>query len=277
MLAVGIDIGATKIATGLVDVGTGTVLSCSRRLTDKERGSESVLADCVAAARSEAGDFTDRVGISLCELVDPAGVPQSGHSVDLRTVDIERAFAPFTVTVESDVRAAARAEALFGSGRTFNSFVYVTIGSGIAACLVEDGSPRVGAHGNALILGAPPVELVASGLALAAIAGEKSAEEVLAEPRYATLVQGAAEQLGLAIAALVNALDPEAVVVGGGLGLEPTYRDKVVAAMRHAIYADNTRNLPVVPGGLGPVSAVVGAAIVAANAEPASVRLVVPS
>jgi glucokinase len=276
MLAVGIDIGATKIATGLVDVATGTVLSCSRRLTGKERGTESVLADCVAAARSEAGDFTNRVGISLCELVDPAGVPQSGYSVDLREVDIERAFAPFTVTVESDVRAAARAEAVFGSGRSFNSFVYVTIGSGIAACLVEDGAPRIGARGNALILGAPPVELVASGLALAAIAGEARAEDVLADPRYEKLVQGAAEQLGVAIAALVNALDPEAVVLGGGLGLEPTYREKIVAALREAIYADDTRRLPVVPGGLGPVSGVIGAAIVGANAEPAAVRLVAP-
>ena len=61
--------------------------------------------------------------------------------------------------------------------------------------------------------------------------------------------------------ALVNALDPEAVVVGGGLGLVDRYRERLARAARAAIEHEATRELPIVPATLGPRSGVVGAAL----------------
>ena len=51
-----------------------------------------------------------------------------------------------------------------------------------------------------------------------------------------------------AIASLVNALDPDAVVIGGGLGLVERYREAAVAAARPLIWAEDVRGLPIVPG-----------------------------
>ena len=132
-------------------------------------------------------------------------------------------------------------------------------------CLVLHGKPYEGARGNAIVLGAPPVERTSGGLALAEGAGVERAELVLSDPARASFVDAAADELGLALAALVNALDPEAVVVGGGLGLVDRYRDRIAAAARVAIEHEATRELLILPATLGPRSGVIGAALVAAR------------
>jgi glucokinase len=186
-------------------------------------------------------------------------------TVDWLGLDLAAAFGGARVTVESDVRAAALAEARFGAGAGFASFVYLVVGTGISHCLVVDGRPYPGARGNAIVVGAPPVERVGAGPALARRAGVERAEEALADPCHAAVVESAAEELGAALAALVNALDPEAVVVGGGLGLESRYRALFVASARAAIDHEATLELPIVPAALGARSGIVGAALVAAR------------
>ena len=115
------------------------------------------------------------------------------------------------------------AEARFGEASQFESFVYLTVGSGVSYCLVLDGHPCGRARQRDRGRRAP-VEQRSGGLALAARAGVERAELVLSDPARASLVDEAADELGLALAVLVNALDPEAVVVGGGLGLVDRYR-----------------------------------------------------
>ncbi|HWT24213.1 MAG TPA: ROK family protein, partial [Solirubrobacteraceae bacterium] len=68
------------------------------------------------------------------------------------------------------------------------------------------------------------------------------------------------------LAALVNALDPGAVVIGGGLGLHDGYRARVEAALRAAVYDPAARELPVLPAALGPAAAVIGSACAAVDA-----------
>jgi glucokinase len=65
------------------------------------------------------------------------------------------------------------------------------------------------------------------------------------------------------VAFLVNVLDPEAVVVGGGLGLAGgAYRDAFVDAVRCHVWAEASRGLPVLPAELGADAGLVGAAAV---------------
>lgn len=262
MIAVGVDVGGSKIAAGSVDVETGEVLKLVRRPTRPEAGGAAVLGACVDAAAAVASRPRTPIGIGICELVDPAGVVTSGVTVDWRSCDVQAAFATLgPVRIESDVRAAARAEARFGSGAAFTTFLYVTVGTGISFSHVVDGVPYPGVRGNAIVVGAPPVERQASGLALAHRAGVADTEAVFADPSHDRLVDEAAAELGLALAALVNAFDPEGVVVGGGLGLVTRYRELAVACARPAIDAENARELPVVPAELGELSGVVGAAL----------------
>jgi glucokinase len=263
--AIGLDIGATKVAAGIVNLDSGQVEMEIAQPTNSLRGGAAVLRDCVELAKRLADDRTDAVGIGLCELVDKDGRPQGAHTFDWRTLDIATAFAPLRVVVDSDVRAAARAEAVYGAGDGFNEFLYLSVGSGVSYCLVVEDEPRLGAHGNAIIVGAPPVERVASGRALAATAGVERAEEVLADEAYDPIVQRAAEQLGLALATLVLALDPDGVVIGGGLGLVNRYHELVKQSAVDAIHAAEIRAPAVVPAALGAASGVIGAALTAAG------------
>jgi glucokinase len=64
----------------------------------------------------------------------------------------------------------------------------------------------------------------------------------------------------------VNLLDPQAVVVGGGLGSTPgRYWDTAVATARQAIWADVSRDLPVLQARTGASAGVIGAALLAAD------------
>jgi glucokinase len=263
-VALGLDVGGTKIAAARVDVERGAVVGSRRRPTGAERGSAAVLADCRALV-AELGDGAVAVGLAVCELVDPSGRVRSAETVDWRDTDL---FAQFD-WVESDVRAAALAEARFGAGSDQPDFLYVSVGSGISHCLMTESGPRLGVRGAAIGTGAPLVEEWSSGRALARRTGHESAEDALADRAATEVVEDAAQKLGIALASLVNALDPGALIVGGGLGLHDGYRERVEVALRAAIYDPEARSLPVLPAGLRADAPVIGAALAAAARAPA--------
>jgi glucokinase len=261
-VALGVDVGGTKIAAARVDVERGAVLESRRRPTAPERGPAAVLADCRALI-DELGAEVAAVGLAVCELVDPDGRVRSAETVDWRDTDLHATFD----RVESDVRAAAVAEARFGAGRDEPDFLYVTVGTGVSHCLMADGRPRRGVRGSAIGTGAPLVERWSGGVALARRSGHESAEDALADPAAADVVEEGARRLGLALAALVNALDPGAVIVGGGLGLNDSYRERVEVALRSAVYDPAARDLPFLPAGLRADAPVIGAALVAVEGQ----------
>jgi glucokinase len=258
----GIDVGGTKIAAGVVDRETGALLARREVPTRPERGGAAVLDDCVRLA-AELGGGRLPVGIGLCELIDLAGRPTSADTVDWRGLDPADAIEAPSVTVESDLRAAALAEARFGAGAGASSFLFAIVGTGASACLVVDGRPYAGSRGEAIVLGAPPVEHVASGPALARAAGLTRAEDVLADPAHTGLVEVAARALGGVLAVLANALDPSLIVLGGGLGSEPSFRERVARECRVLLAYPRTPPLRVVSSRLAPDGGVIGAALVA--------------
>jgi glucokinase len=90
----------------------------------------------------------------------------------------------------------------------------------------------------------------------AAAAGKATAVQV---------VRTAGEALGNSAGWLVNVLDPAAIIVGGGLGLAGgLYWDSFVTATRAHIWADASRELPIVPAALGAEAGLIGAAARAA-------------
>jgi glucokinase len=193
-----------------------------------------------------------------------------------------------TVVVDADVRAAARAEARLGAGRPFGSFLFVTVGTGISSCLVSDKVPYTGARGltgtfasspglipdeACSVVSGPPLEQFAAGPSLArrlaAVRDEfaGAAPEVLAlaesgDVAAAAIVDSAGQALGAAIAQLVNVLDPEAIVLGGGLGLAPgRYRATLEDALRHRVWSAYHRDIPLLSAQLGTDAGVIGAAL----------------
>jgi glucokinase len=261
---VGIDAGGTKLAAGLVELPSGRLIRRREVPASPARGGNAVLADCIALAHEVAAGQADRIGIAVPELVTPDGRIASAATWDWRKADLAAAFARIgPVRVESDVRAAAAAEARLGAGQGLSSFLYLTIGTGVSHSFVLDGRPWPGARGNAIVVGAPPVEWSASGAALAARTGKARAEDVLGCGQDEAVVDDVSRSLGVELARLVNALDPETVIIGGGLGLVPAFRLRVTALAREHIYATGTRSLPIVAAALGRDAGIVGAALAA--------------
>lgn len=292
--AIGLDVGGTKIAGGSVERSSGRVLSKRIVPTFAGRGEERVLSSALEMARellieaNESGRRVLGIGVGVAELVDPEGNVTSGNVIAWCGMPVQERFSRLApALVEADVRAAALAEAVFGAGRAYSLFLYLTVGTGISSCLVQNGRPYTGARGGALVAGTFPVlhstlhdeaascatlEGFASGPALVRRYNERRsacferAEEVLSVARDGDraaieVVRTAGEALGAGVGFLVNVLDPEAVIVGGGLGIAGgSYWNNFVASARKHVWSDAARRVPILPAGLGADAGFVGAA-----------------
>ena len=261
--AIGIDVGGTKVAAGVVDLESGRVLQAEQLATAPERGGAAVLADCTGlAGRLGAPELA--VGVGICEMVGRDGRITSAETIEWRDLDVAGIGRGGTLVVESDVRAAALAEARFGAGAGLESFLYAIVGTGASVCLVLEGRPLLGARGNAIVLGSPPAERVASGRAIVERTGVDARTAVI-DPAHAVEVDQAVAVLGGALATLVNALDPDRLIIGGSLGRSQPFFGRVAEATRAGIEYPDTRELPIVQSALGADGGVVGAALAVAR------------
>lgn len=299
LLTLGLDVGGTKIAAGLVHFPSARVELRRQIPTQPARGGAAVLTELAQLSQDllrEAGippSALAGTGLGLCELVSPSGEILSANCLPWKLHDVQTALGVLgVVTVEADVRAAARAEACFGAGRPFRSFLYVTVGTGIASCLVLEGHPYVGARGATGTMASSPLsvpcehcgqttrrtlEELASGPALVARynqrrpGGATSGQDVLSaaaagDPDAQAVVKSAGEALHASVALLVNVLDPEAVIVGGGLGLsQGPYWTEFLEATRRHIWSDVHRDLPILRAETGLDAGLIGAAYSALN------------
>jgi glucokinase len=289
-LAVGIDVGGTKVALGIVDA-LGSIGRTDRIENREAGGPRQLLATVVDRARRLVAEAPDgavaAIGVALPELVDTQGAVRSAYSIPWTHSEVLAAFASIApVTIEADVRAAALAEARFGAGRGYRTLGFVTVGTGISSCLVIDGTPYAGAHGAAQLLGSAPIALrcphcqtmvrvtledLSSGPVLAARFAEHAgraitrSEELFeafeqGDPFASEIVAESAEILGSFLALFANIVDPEAIVVGGGLGsVGGEYWERIVDSARRHIWAEHVRSLPISRAALGPNAGFVGA------------------
>ena len=252
-----IDFGGTKIAAGIVDAANGKVLARAVQSTPVEAGSTgglaAALASCDQALRNGAlhQEAVMGIGISFGGPVDPDGstVLRSMHisaweNVPLPKLLSERFQVP--AAMENDANAAALAEWLYGAGRGSRSLFYVQLSTGIGSGLVLEGELYRGAGGAAefghVVIDADGpqcscgqrgcLESVAAGWALARDAHallparpgalSMDAEFVMDQARAGDLaarqiVARAFSSVGVALASAINLLDPELIVLGGGM------------------------------------------------------------
>lgn len=294
--AIGLDIGGTKIAGGVVLWPSGEVCHRTITATGPERGGAAVLQDTIDLANhlrdwaGQNGIEVAGIGAGVAELVDCDGNVTSSCTIKWSGVPVrEKLSEVMSAEVESDVRTAALAEAVFGAGRGHSLFAYITVGTGISYCLMQDGIPLKGANGNAITLSSSPLSTVcthcgaklrpvleefASGPAIAKRFAQvrksavSTAEEVFraasdGDGDAVEILLSAGQALGVSAAFLVNVLDPELIVVGGGLGMAGGfYWNAFLQSCREHIFADNSRNLPIVMATLGTDAGLVGAAAI---------------
>lgn len=152
----GVDIGGTKVAAGLVDA-QGQVLRKTRvpmrAQGTAQEGLEAVKA-VIGAMMGSDGQIT---GIGICSpgpldpregiVINPPNVP-CWRNFPLAE-EVQRAFRLGSVRVDNDANAAALAEFLWGAARGFGNVFYATIGTGIGTGIVFDGCIYHGRTGAA--------------------------------------------------------------------------------------------------------------------------------
>ena len=264
--SVGIDLGGTKILTGLIEKESGKVICHIKKKTKKEKGSENIVRKIIESVEElleESGKSLEEmssIGIGSAGQIDRKkgviiGAPNLDcYDLHIRKILLDKFDIP--VFVGNDLEVATSGEQKFGAGKDCRDFVCVFVGTGIGSAIVKNGHIIYGATGTAGELGHIIVDLngrpcacgahgcleaYASRTAIetriegALKKGRKSCiTEYLEEGKSITssmirksieredelvtqCVTEASEYLSGGLASVINFINPELIILGGGL------------------------------------------------------------
>jgi glucokinase len=289
MNVIGIDIGGTKIAGCVMEAATGIALHSETVPTEAERGGASVLARAVALARrlSQAAPCT-AIGVGAGGQIDhQTGVVLSAVESILpgwAGLNLKQAFEealPLPTTVDNDVNALASGECRFGAGRGKQYVLFLALGTGVGGAIVSEGRLYRGAWGfggepgHLYLAPGETMESRCAGPALYErylhLGGDATvpAHDLLTlaerdeDSHAARAIHAVGTDLGWGITSLVNILNPECVILGGGL---LTLGEHLLAPARAVVAAHALplcRTTPILPAALGKHASVLGAASLA--------------
>ncbi|GJD84080.1 ROK family protein [Methylobacterium haplocladii] len=273
-MRIGIDLGGTKIA-GIALAADGRTLAAQRRPTPRGdyAGSLAAIAGLVADLEREAGVTAGSVGIGMPGAVSPAtGLIKNANSTWLIGRPFEADVAQVLgrpVRVENDANCLAVSEATDGAGAGAHLVWAVILGTGIGSGIAIDGRPLSGrgrvsgewGHnplpwprdderpGQACYCGRRGcIETWLSGPALAADHARRTGQSLGGEAIVAAMRAGDPkardtfatylDRMGRAVAHVVNILDPDVIVLGGGLSNVPELVAGLPAAIRPHVFSD---------------------------------------
>jgi len=294
--AIGVDLGGTKIEGAVLDEALRPVHRV-RVATERARGYEHILdrvTEVVAALRPHAPEARV-IGIGTPgSLSARDGTLKNSNTICLNGrpvhADLERRLG-LPVRLENDANCFALAEARGGVAQGHALVFGVILGTGVGGGLVIDGrvwpGPQhiAGEWGHHAIDPAGPVcycgrrgcvETLLSGPALEAAycaadgpalpAAEIARRAAAGEATAAAVVERYLDRFGRALANLIDILDPDIVVLGGGLSnLDALYTRGRDAVARYVFNDELTT--PIVPNRLGDSAGVIGAALLTMQAR----------
>lgn len=286
VFAIGVDIGGTHIRAAQISA-SGAILRKQVRSTSPKP--QAALAAILELISEMGGSEAAAIGIGVPGRVDGrTGDVLSGGYLDLSKVSLKdsvRAAFGRPVTVLNDCSMALVAEARLGSAKGLANIVMLTIGTGIGGAVMDTGQLLNGARtagqlghlvvkmdGQPCLCGQRGcVETESSGSSLrrhlreAGYADEVMFEDVLAEAeagkqRAVDVIHAWAEPLRAAIWTLSAAFNPDAVVIGGGMGRAAT------KALDFLPRPNGWYGVEVLTAALGDDAGVIGAAIASLEA-----------
>ncbi|MFH2063349.1 MAG: ROK family protein [bacterium] len=296
---IGVDIGATKVAAGLVSGGKvvkkfSATYSQEDR-TDKKRFSAAI----VRAIESVWQKSAQGIGLGVAGVTDPnknvllqgANFPSFFRNVDFGCL-LKKFDRP--IRIDNDVHAFALGETVHGQGRGHDLVFGLTVGTGIGGALVLNGrivrgrNNAAGEVGHTVIqmdggascsLGqSGHLESYVSGNALRRMIGERLTAPVLPENLEDLAAAGnreaieiiavAARALAVGFANVIQTVNPDIIVVGGGLSRMQTLWRGSKEHYRSLVTYQNMRSTPIVRSKPAFEAGIIGAAqLIAASAD----------
>jgi len=234
------DIGGTKILKAVVWLEGGKYKFLEMR-EEKNPRKEKRIKEILQTYRDYAGTKykTKKAALSAACIVNPVKKTISGGKMCYGKDSFSWRFleeAEFSVRAENDGRCFALGEYNFGKGKGKKSVLALTLGTGIGGGFVLEGKNYRGAHFSALEVGRSEIyfaekwhgwEWVAAGRGIEKFYSDFSGKKIAAREVFAKAAKGegtagkviaqAQKVLGVGIANLLNTLDPEILVIGGGM------------------------------------------------------------
>ncbi len=291
---IGIDLGGTQTKFGLVSSRTGLLEQGSA--ATPAGGRDVLLAhlgrvavECLERARG-SGFRPSLAGIATAGWVNPGDgsvVYATENLPGWTGTGIAAALHPrlgIPVAVENDANALAVAERWFGAGREVDNFVCVTLGTGVGGGCYVNGRLNHGAHFFANAIGHVMVERdglpctcglrgclepyanSAALLRYGASGGYADAAALIhaasaGEEPACRAIRTQAGYLAAGLASIIHLLDPERIILSGGLAQEnPLLFQELEAALRGRVTAWPRRRLSLMASPLGYHGGVLGAA-----------------
>ncbi|MCH7762033.1 ROK family protein [candidate division TA06 bacterium] len=158
-LTLGVDLGGTKVETGVVD-GEGRVLASHRHATDPARGADEIIASivtCVKECLNQDASQARALGVGVAgQLEKSTGIVRNAPNLRWRDVplrsQLEHALG-LPVVVANDVTAIAFGEWQHGAGKNERDLVVLFVGTGIGGGIVSGGRLLEGGNNSAGELG----------------------------------------------------------------------------------------------------------------------------
>lgn len=249
---VGLDIGKTKIAAGLI-TEYGKVLLKNQVPTEIEKGGEAIVSQSRNLVRQTLNSSNVKpkgIGIGSSGVVNPVEgiIVSSGSIPEWHNIRIKERFEEefrIPVAVDNDVFVAALGEHLFGAGRGFNTSVYMVISTGVGFSTIKDGRIWRGSHNLAGqiahlqlfdkgktvndMFGGKGISERASGLLGYYVPTDDVFKLASGETEKAKkVIEEAIESAAITIAWIQNTIDPDIFIIGGGVALgEKNFLEKI--------------------------------------------------
>jgi predicted NBD/HSP70 family sugar kinase len=297
----GIDLGGTKMEGAVVDPSRPDTATCRLRLpTEGYKGYDHVVAQLVRLVRmleEASGEKRPAViGIGSPGVIDPlTGIQKNSNTTCLNgrrlRDDLAKALG-VEPRMANDANCFALAEATFGAGRNRKVVVGLILGTGCGGGVVVNGQVLGGLHGIAGEWGHNPlrgertlcycgrkgcIETVFSGPALERYYKERTGKtlrmpEIVGhaakgDPAARATLRRLQSKFGEAIAAVINIIDPDAVIIGGGVGnIDMLYEEGTRKAVLKYLFNKEIRTEFLRPI-LGDSAGVFGAAMLSASSK----------
>lgn len=255
-LVIGVDVGGTTVKAAIFD-SDGQSYGRSEHPTHRHLGPDAVIATIVDTIAELRGQVPTDARVAAVGLVVPGvvdavqGIAVYAANLGWRQLPLRQIVAEaigLPVALDHDVRAAGLAELEVGAGRGLEEVLFVALGTGIAAAVITRGQVVAGATGRAGELGHLPVfpegewcacgqrgctETYASAASLsrrysaASGTSDVSAKDVINRAAAGDALAGrifedALTALGRALVSYVLLMDPELILIGGGMSAAGT-------------------------------------------------------
>lgn len=263
----GVDIGGTKIAAGLVD-SAATLLSRFELPTLASEPLDVSLDQLWKVIDSQINGYPHAIGIAAPGplhqksgvIVNPSNLP-GWRNVPLTRLIAEKYQLP--CLLENDANAAGLAEALHGAGRGCPSVFYTTISTGIGSGIILDGKVYQGHNGAAAEGGHVTIDYRSLSICNCGVPGcieaLASGTAIAREGGYD--IDDLATKLSAWLGSIISLLDPSVIVIGGGVS---RIGDPLFERLRRMVPSRTinqfARTTPIVPAALGADCGIIGAA-----------------